>query len=355
MSTARHEWIDTWCDHLQAIMHSPAQESPEPGARLVALPAWLWLAPAINIGRKAVRADGRTMLMPVRVTWGAEDDHVIALAPGEHQLQWSATGLGHSVSGTASLTVTPFGVAHDSTSPELAPIDHGPDTSAARQSLTAAARDARWRARMSLERYVERAVDNAVATVSNDILGLRPSNQVLGATSIEQVRDAMLLGTEESAGAVDRIIDRSLAPAAFVRVDPLHYLTTDLQRSAEAYVRRAISDPPIGRKIRRIQRAMPGAGIDAVVAAYRQAHPRDFLSAKRAVRALTAGADLNASAVFGVLAEAVSDPGPTVEDDVISRADHAAPMATPIATVRALAVSSRRALSAELASLGRAS
>ncbi|GEL47779.1 hypothetical protein CHO01_28950 [Cellulomonas hominis] len=347
-TSARHEWIDAWCGHLENLLQQPSSTTPQTGRRLVALPAWLWLAPAISIGRKAVRADGRTMLMPVRVTW-PDAAHLVALPAGTHHLPWSATGLGHAVTGVLTVQVTEHGVHSIKGCADLAPTDHGPDTQAARAALLQRADTSRWQARMSLERYVEQAVDAAVATVTRDVLGLRSVHSVLDATSTETVRDAMLLGTGQTPGAVDRIIERSLAPAAFVRVDPLHYLTVDLRRAAEAYVRRAISDPPIGRKIRTVQRAMPGASLDEVVAAYRQAHPRDFLSMRRAARALSAGADLNASAAREPRA-ATARTAVDVEALALARAENAT------SDVTELAARSRRALAGALnADLRRAS
>lgn len=344
-ATARHEWIDTWCTHLQSILHAPAATHPADGARLVTLPTWLWLAPAIDMGRKAVRADGRSMLMPVRITWGAGDDHVLSLATGAHQLHWSATGMGHSATGTVTVIVTDAGITHDADRRDLEPVDVGADNAHTRATLAAAAADARWGARMSLEWYVERAVQGAVRVVARDILGVFPGAALLDEHSIEQVRDTMLLGTETAAGAVDRIIDRSLARGAFVNVDPLRYITTDLQRSAEAYVRRAISDPPIGRKIRRVARSMPGASLADIVTAYREVHPGDFLSVQRAARALTAGPDLNATATRQLLEESLTDRAVVdVEDLAVAQADAAA----RLATVRTLATASRSALRTEL-------
>ena len=259
--------------------------------------------------------------------------------------------MGHSTCGTVTVTVTPSGITHDATHADVAPVDAGDDTRAARARLARAGAEARWAARMSLETYVERAVKDAVETVTRDILGLRAGTNVLDPHSIEQVRDTMLLGTEASAGAVDRIIDRSLALEAFVKVDPLRYLTIDLQRAAEAYVRRQISDPPIGRKIRRVARSMPGATLEEIVAAYRQLHPRDFLSVQRAARALTAGPDLNATAARHLVDEALASHVVDVEDVAVAQAD----AATRLATVRSLATSSHNALAAELTHLREAS
>lgn len=343
--TARHEWIDTWCTRLQTILHTPNTDSPTPDNRLIALPSWLWLAPAIDLGRKTVRADGRAMLMPVRLTWGTSDEHLVSLPAGTHELHWSALGLGHTATGTLTVTVTATGITHDGAG-DLVPADAGADNAAARAQLAAAAVEARWAARMSLEGYVERAVESAVATVTRDVMGLRVGLAVLDTHSIEQVRDTMLLGTDTSAGAVDRVIDRSLARSAFVKVDPLRYLTVDLQRAAEAYVRRAISDPPIGRKIRRVARSMPGASLEQIISAYREVHPRDYLSDKRAARALTSGPDANAAAV-GTLFDgslALVDHRVDVEDLAVGRAD----AATRLATVRNLATSSHNALLVEL-------
>jgi len=320
-ATVRHEWIDTWCGHLQRVLLAAGQDTPvAAGARLVALPAWLWMVPGIDVGRKAHRADGTSMLLPVRITWGS-GTHLVALEPGTHRLPWTAVGMGHSSAGELVVEVDAAGTHVAPPHPDLTPVDLGPDSAALRDQVTSDATDARWQARMSLERMVTRAVDGALASVSADVLGARgPQMLVLDPTGRDQVIDQMLLGRDGDDGAVSRLIERSLAPGAFVRVDPLRYLKVDLQRSAEAYVRRAIGDPPIGRKIRRVQRSMPQASIDEVISAYRQLHPGDDLSTGRAARALTASADIMAVATFPLQEEYLPHDGQDVADQAIANA-----------------------------------
>lgn len=265
---------------------------------IVTLPVWAWLPPKINIGRKARRADGRTMLMPVRMTWSTS--HVIVLAQGESvECEWSMAGMGHKSEGTTVLTWSGTRLTLDAMPGGEAEI-RSAEVSAigaeiALQRMTVAADEARWKATMRLQPNVERAVMRAVTVVSADVLGEdydRTLRKVLDETAREKVRDVMMLGDEGSTGsAVSRLIDRCLAPGAFARVDPLMYLMRDLNRAAESHVRKHIDDPYIGRKIRKVHRSMPDASIEEIVAAYRELHPGDDLSVKRALRAMTSGPD----------------------------------------------------------------
>jgi len=305
---ARHEWIDTFCGHLHDILCGEAaarllETSGGATGTVVVLPTWAWVVPAIDIGRKALRQDGRAMLMPVRLTW--DGGPVRILRPGAVTVaDWSMVGMGHSACGRMDLNETLVrarAVLTEDTAPVTEPspssvrLARGRDVSHALQSLVGASKRARWEATMVLESYVERAVAGAVRVVSADILhGLahaQAAPDVLDETGLAQVRDQMLLGTSEREGAVALLLKRCLAPVAFVRVDPLKYVTTDLRRAAELYVRQAVGDPPIGRKVRRVWRELPQATLEQLIATYNERHPSDDLSVKRAMRALTAGRD----------------------------------------------------------------
>lgn len=310
---ARHEWIDTFCTRLhhtlvgQAAARLLEGNTPTNGT-VVVLPSWAWLVPAIDIGRKAHRQDGRRMLMPVRLLW--DGGPVQVLQPGQRTVaDWSMFGMGHSACGRMDLDETLLrtravlgddGEPDDEPSLSAVQIARGRTVGHALSRLVDAGKTARWDAVMSLESYVEQAVTGAVRIVSADILsGLahaQAAPDVLDETGQEQVRNQMLLGTEDRAGAVSRLIERCMAPVAFVKVDPLKYVTTDLRRAAELYVRQAVGDPPIGRKIRRVWRELPDATLEELISTYNERHPSDDLSVKRAVRALTAGRDVMAGA-----------------------------------------------------------
>lgn len=301
----RHEWIDELCARLERVLLGRvadellASELPERGALVVA-PVWKWLAPRIDMGRKTRRADGDTMLMPVRMTW-QPSPVVVVTAPTA--VAWSMVGLGHS--GAGEVKVVPVDGACPQATREKFPTDGELEVELLTQRelrarlghLVADGRQARWDAVMSLEHYVNRAVHSAVVAVSYDVHGQSPGPElpwVLDETGKQAVADRMLLGSGESPGRVAALLDRCLKPSAFVKVDPLRYVVKDLHRSAESEVRKTIGDPHIGRKIRAVQRTMPSAPMQEVIAAYRAAHPNDHLSTARATKALTSGADVMA-------------------------------------------------------------
>lgn len=328
MTHTRHEWIDDLCTRLERVIIGQAAEdllADEIPARaaLVRAPVWRWLAPRIDMGRKTLRSDGATMLMPVRMTWQRSP---LTLVTEPVELAWSMVGLGHSGAGTVHVIPTtgaapvPTGDRFPTGGVVDAPVMAGPELRAELARLADDGHQARWEILMSFEHYVERAVHSAVVSVSYDIAGTgtvdgSEPDWVLDATGKQTVTDRMLLGQGDSPGQVSRLVDRCLAPGAFVKVDPLRYVVTDLHRSAEQEVRRAIGDPRIGRKIRAVRRAMPSATLEELIAAYRERHPNDQLSTRRALAALTAGPDV--MAVFTDLCEADAAVEP-VEDIVLT-------------------------------------
>lgn len=326
MTGARHEWIDELCARLERVLLGRVAEEllttelPETAALVVA-PVWKWLAPRIDMGRKTRRADGDTMLMPVRMTWQPSPVMVLTAPTAA---AWSMVGLGHSGAGEVKL-VPVEGACPDVTG-EKFPTDGELEVEllphrellGRLRHLVADGKQARWDAVMSLEHYVNRAVHSAVVAVSYDVVGGDNPHPVLDDTAKQSVADRMLLGSEEGPGRVGALLERCLRPGAFVKVDPLRYVVKDLHRSAEAEVRKTIGDPHIGRKIRAVQRTMPSASMQEVIAAYRRTHPGDHLSTARATKALTAGADVMAGFTEIGEAEAVMQ---SHEDLVVARLD----------------------------------
>lgn len=324
----RHEWIDELCSRLERVLVGRiadellAEPLPDRAAVLVA-PVWRWLAPRIDMGRKTRRADGTTMLMPVRMTWQPSP---LMLVTEPVEVAWSMVGLGHS--GAGAVKVFPVEWAVTVTEDEFrtdghleVPVLTGRAVRAHLEALSVDGRQARWEALMSLENYVERAVRSAVVAVSFDVAGPDGTDPswVLDETASQSVADRMLLGTEDSPGRVSSLLERCLKPQTFVRVDPLRYVVKDLHRSAEAEVRKSIGDPHIGRKVRAVRRAMPSAPLQDVIEAYRITHPGDHLSTARATRALTSGAHVMAP--FTDLSEAETAI-PSHEEAVVSRVDN---------------------------------
>lgn len=289
------------CSYFEDIILGENIPAPPTGTgpfAMVTLPVWAWLPPKIDIGRKARRNDGRTMLMPVRVLWSVP--HIMVLEPGmEVQCEWTMTGMGYKESGTTTITWGEHRLTFDSMPGGQTEIKSSEVTSIgaelALQRLAVVADEAKWMATMRLQSNVTRAVTRAVVIVSADVLGEnydRTLRKVLDPTAQEKVLDVMMFGSEGAPdSAVSRLIKRCLAPGTFARVDPLMYITRDLNRAAEGEVRRHIDDPYIGRKIRQVKRDMPGATLPELIAAYRERHPGDALSVKRMSKALTSGPD----------------------------------------------------------------
>lgn len=326
MNGTRHEWIDELCTRLERVLLGRAAEDLLAGdlpehAALVVAPAWRWLAPRIDMGRKTRRTDGTTMLMPVRMTW---QPGLVMVLTAPTAVAWSMVGLGHS--GAGEVKVVPVDGACPDLTGEKFPTDGELEVEllpvaelrARLALLVADGRQARWDALMSLEHYVNRAVHSAVVAVSYDVVGGQNPLPVLDETGKQAVADRMLLGSEDHPGRVGALLDRCLRPGTFVKVDPLRYVVKDLHRSAEAEVRKSIGDPHIGRKIRAMRRTMPSAPMQEVIAAYKRAHPGDHLSTARATKALTAGADVMAS--FTEIGEAET-PVHSHEDLVVARLD----------------------------------
>ena len=69
-------------------------------------------------------------------------------------------------------------------------------------------------------------------------------------------------------------------------MDPLRYIAVTLRRDAEQEIRRRIGDPRIGPKIRALHRQHPGISLPDLVDRYRELHPQDRLSVRRAAAAL---------------------------------------------------------------------
>lgn len=291
----RHEWIDALCARLERMILADAADAllaagePAVDSYLVA-PVWLWRPARIDIGRKARRADGATMLMPVRVTWGPSP--LVRLGPGEiAEMTWSLSGLGHDGAGQVVLRARSDGTLQVVSG--QAPDGQLPRLVSRIDDLSGDGKAARWEALMSLEGYVEKAVVRAICVVKADVLADdAAASSLIDDNSRDQVRDRMLLGDEQTVAPVIRLLERCKAPQVFAGVDPLRYVTVDLQRTAESEVRRAINDvPKVGRKVRLLRRAMPEATLDEFLAEYRRNHPGDSLSWRRAVRALSTCGD----------------------------------------------------------------
>ena len=297
----RHGWLDELCGHLQAAIRAAAAADlladrtgwPARGAVLT-LPCWRWAVPAADVGRKSRAADGGSLLLPIRVDW--EPGPLALVPPGRPvTAHWHAAGLGLDDCGTTQLACSPGPPGHADPGTGLPDRVSAPPLSRTGIAhelarLVAAGRAARWDLLQLLEPYVRAAVTRGHSRVAAEVAGAastssRPS--VLDENDLETVVDALLLGEEPGRpGPVARMLDRCQHPDTFRRVDPLRYITVTLRRDAEQEVRRRIGDPRIGPKIRALHRQHPGISLPDLVARYREQHPQDRLSVRRAATAL---------------------------------------------------------------------
>ncbi|MFC0249959.1 hypothetical protein ACFFIO_15735 [Citricoccus parietis] len=334
----RHPTLESLCSHLESILWGRAAEQllaagPTAGAApgtvaengagprtLVLLPAWDWRLPAMEIGRKGRdHESGETLLMPVRLDWGGNDALIRVEGPEgpERPYRWTAHSMGWADSGDLShpgelrpnnsqraknpSRVTSLN-AIVSDGNYSAPGIHR-YTVEGLHDLVRAGRHSQWQLLFSLEPFVTATVHKAHSAVSHEIGALSGRVQaVLHETGIEQVVNVMMVGETavDSAedASVSRLLEHCLRPDRFAKVDPLMYLSRNLRRDAEDHIRRAIGDPRIGPKVRRVAAQMPGATLDEIVAAYRLEHPQDKLSTARAQAALNVGSDPMARSVL---------------------------------------------------------
>ena len=312
----RHGPLITLCARLHAILAGRAAEAlladpagvPEECGVWIA-PSWLWTFSRIDVGRKGRAPDGTRLRLPVRLEWSS--GAVTLVEPGDPLEQgWTATGLGHTGSGVIRVEAT-HRLAQDvveeneaglPTVVELAALDR-------RQALTVlerAAADgtrARWELMLWLEPHLERALRKAHASVANELAEHWGSRRtVLDETKLNAIADDMLLGDEGRPGKVAQLLERCLRSDTFRKVEPSRYIKETLRRDANTEVRRAIGDPHIGAKVRRVARELgPRSDLDTVIAAYRAKYPRDRLSRDRAVAAMSVSPDVMAS--WGALPE----------------------------------------------------
>ena len=279
------------------LLGRPSKPSADP---LVMLPAWAWLTPLINVGRKALGADNRPAALPTRVHW-QRGSVFSAGHRGTPVLPWRLIGLGHDQRGKSRLSVRdgvavllrphPPGISVV----EMAVYDTPAKRAAALARLVEAGSDARWAILGDLEPMVRFSLARANRSVAYEI-GLYRGERiasVLDDLSLDDLATGLLHGTGETS-VVSRMIDRALLPERFAKVDPLRYFSVGIHARAEEAVRTRIGDPKVGPKVRRVFARGGAATIDELVAAYRGLYPRDALGSSRALAALTAGPEVTA-------------------------------------------------------------
>ncbi|MDI3329709.1 MAG: hypothetical protein QJR09_03095 [Micrococcus sp.] len=312
----RHAALEELCGQLESILWGRAAGAllaaglPAGQWDVILLPVWDWRLPAMEIGRKGLDHDsGDALLMPVRLDWGG-NDALLRLADqagpppsyrwtahsmgwdDEGELQWNSSRSGSHQGGRDGIVISGNKSAPGIRRRTVEDLDE----------LVRAGRQSQWQLLFSLEPFVTSTVRKAHSAVSHEIGELTGRFQsVLHDTGIEQIVNVMMVG-EPTAGGIDapsvpRLLEQCLRHDRFTKVDPLMFLRRNLRRDAEDQVRRAIGDPRVGPKVRRIARQMPGATLEEIVAAYRLEHPQDKLSTARAEAALQVGSDPMARSV----------------------------------------------------------
>ncbi len=301
---ARHGWIDELCTRLERVAWGQEAERllthpealPDSGA-LFPLPAWLWVHPGIDVGRKANTAGG-SLLLPVRIVRPDGAVRVVPIGCCERD-EWSADGMGISESGHTDMVAAPLAEPHpgplDPRRTEITePCLSRTELEKRLHRISRDGLDARWQVLLGLEPYVKAAVNDAHGYVCAELAGPdRHSRPVLDHTGLELVSNTLLLGSDDTGrtarrgrSAVSRLLDRCLNANTFQRVDPLRYIKVTLRRDAEDAVRVSIGDPRIGSKVRAISRELGTSNIQEVIAVYRRRYPRDELGERRAAAAL---------------------------------------------------------------------
>ena len=300
----RHPWNDTWCGALSRILLGGAPGAPRParGGGPAGLGVGPWGAgpgPRIAVGRTPRRRGGGTYLFPVRVEW---DPAPLVRVTSPVRASWSAVGMGIDHQGTCLI--------RPGTGPAFEPLrldgDRPPENAEAavmepgqlEQTLQWFAEDGRlalWDAVTFVERYVDTAVHKAHAFVSKDVAGSDDAPPLLDEQSLVVVHYELTLGSAKVSSSLLRIVDRSLSPLAYAKVDPQRYVVKAVDRDAQEAVRRAVGDPKSGTKIRALARQMgirPPYGepdIEAVTGRYRQLRPAEKMGRARVAAALSTG------------------------------------------------------------------
>jgi hypothetical protein len=280
-----------------------ADSLPTNGA-IATMPSWAWVLPVIDVGKKGRASDGRRIRMPSRLVWSGGP--VIVLAPGVPvELEWHLTCLGHDSHGTVSVLysedsgVQTSGSTGSDTPPLWGEFSSPRLAQRLLRGIVNQGVHGRWNLVSSLETFTKKKLIHANTTVAAELgeFAEHAIAAVLDDIAIEELLSEMLYGHGESS-VITRMVDRSLLPETFQRVDPMHYFAVGIRARAEEAIRRRIGDPKIGPKIRRVLVRSKATTLDELLIAYKKAHPNDSLAKKRAIAALTAGPEIAAHQRF---------------------------------------------------------
>lgn len=311
----RHQKVDSICERLHRILAGRSAEVllaeadasggaslPDFG-RIAVLPSWTWLHSRVNVGRKDRGDDGRRLLLPVRAMWSPGS--VVVVAEGtDSTLNWTAVGMGHTGMGTCEISANASGSRYDesdqgmNTPPKVLNLSPESRMSMHREleHIVTDGRQAWWDLMMDIEIVLERALHRAHAHISAEIAGTdfqtADFNAVLDPIGLQTVKDKMSVGDEDTTSTViERLIEKCLTPTTFLNVEPTRYINITLDRDSKAAIRKAIGDPHVGPKIRKLAREVGHTDLPLLVSEYNKQHPADRLSTRRAAAALTVQPD----------------------------------------------------------------
>jgi len=298
-----HEWSHRYTGLLADVIAGRAAPEvslalraaapPDGRVAVAALPSFVAVSPAIDLGRKA-RTAGRATLFPARVVWDGGPVHAVP-AGGRAVVDWELAGLGVELTGSTVIDASGAVVA-PSPEPASPVVTHVvatpvslPTALAELAGIAERGEAALWDARLLLERSAAWHLRRTHVAVANEVSDGEVSS-LLDEPTIDGLVDELLLG-DASRGvspAIDRLIERTLAPRAFARVDPQRLVTVALRSAAETAIRRRIGDPHIGRKVRALARASDVSDPREVLRRYRELWPGDGVGAERVEAALQA-------------------------------------------------------------------
>ena len=299
-ATATSSRLCSLLDQMSWARAAAALERPGRPVRVPALPPTMWIAPSRTVGGAKSAGDG---VLPAAITWNDGPIH-LAGSDDEPATGWEVDAAGVKQSG--SIHLAPGEDTCGRPDRRMWPIHHSPALTSreAGQTLDALQEDgelARWQLLEHLEDFAHRQVESVATSIFREVADL-PDTEVAPALlddqQLEVVVTDVIYGRTGADSRILRSLQRCLAPATTARVDPIHYLTTQVRRDLADQVRVAIGDPQVGSRVRRIARALgTGATLAEIIDRYNQVHSSDRISTTRAIRALTVAPSLESTAL----------------------------------------------------------
>lgn len=282
---------------------------------LITAPSWAWTPPRIDVGRKGKTASGELTKMPVRLDWTG--GNVFVTARDENpDAPFRFIGLGHDarissrVLQTEDTILARYAGATFGSAPELVHFTSHRQLERNLRGLVKKGSHSRWELVSGLEPFTLRKLTQANGRVAAELGEYRAhaAPKVLDEIAIDGLLADLLYGDGQSS-VIIRMLERGTNPLTFMRVDPMHYFAVNIRARAEEAIRRRIGDPKIGPKVRRVQAKVQAETVEELIEAYRLIHPKDALARKRAIAALTAGAEITAhQKMFHDNVTAVTEP-----------------------------------------------